>query len=191
MERYTELDGIAAKIKDKLAAVEQEKENLKAVISKADSDIEEVKQQALEAYNNADLKKYHAAQENQRALQDTKGMYTLKLQKLKEEPIIDTAEYEKDAAEIMAAMAQAEEKLEKIITEFIKKLEPEGQAMGELILQGNELLETLQVDLYKDPKALQYGHAFIRKYSNYSAVNCINRMKESALYIRNKGKGEK
>lgn len=135
-----------------------------------------------ETFTAGDVKAYHAAQDQSRTASDAIAMYTAKLEKLAEDPVITKAEFEQYASEIRATLDEANHAAAVKIGEIInEQIEPIGREIYDLIETGNALIEQLQLDLLKDKRAAEIP-AFIEKYVGHSIAAFIHMLKESRTY---------
>lgn len=128
---------------------EKKKEYVEA-ISRADSEIEKAGELITEAYDKADVKGYHKAQEMQRTARDTKEMYEKKLSDLKANPLLSDSEYNRYCDDITNVIESAKTetigKLNKIITDLYEVC----SSYNKTVKDGNDLLHLLQFEIMRD-----------------------------------------
>lgn len=183
------LDAIEKQVNDALAEREKQTADLKAAITNAEGRLAEVEEQTQQAYTDADTKAYHKGQDEKRALTDSISMYKDKLEKFKHTPSMTQAEFEKNTAAIMADLAIAADNAERHIVEVIDALGSEIDEVRDILERGNALIKTMQLQLFKDERAIKYESGFIRRFNNYTPVQFLENLKASGLYKKVKERG--
>lgn len=178
------LEAIEKLTADKLAEAAKQEQELREAISNAEARLAEVNEQAQQAYREADTKAYHKAQDETRALTDSISMYKDKLERIKREPLMTQAEFEKATATVMADLADLTDAAERHICDAVDTLDAEIDTVRDAVTRGNEVIKTMQLQVLKDERAIKYESGFIIKFNNYSPIHFCNWVKESGLYKR-------
>lgn len=135
---------------------------------------------AEKAYKKAKVEDYHKAQEEARVNHDAIQMYAAKLEDLKREPVITKEKFKELREEIAeylgGIVAEDKESLRDLVKEMIEIKESEG----EILEEGNGLIEHLQKDLLKDPCGLFASNGNfipqpnqVKKFKDYSVAEFL------------------
>ena len=138
--RSTDLDEIKAKI-----------EAQEALAAKA---VDE----AAKAFDNEDVKAYHAAQDKQRSAQDAIKMLEAKLAKVKEAPRLTAEEYSNLEAQIRAEFDAVTGKISEEIESHIAALAALKPELIEAYQTGEKALHMLQFDVMNDAPYITNSH---------------------------------
>ena len=107
--------------------------------------------EAMDAATNAgDVKAYQEAKAEHRSAGDAMEMYEKRLDALKNKPLISKTEYEKGAAQIMAALGEISADAKKRIVEHMEQIRVIAAECTAEITNGNEVLHQWQHEVYKD-----------------------------------------
>ncbi len=183
------LEAIEKQTADKLTEAAKQEQELRDAIRNAEERLAEVNEQARQAYSAADTKAYHKAQDEMRALTDSISMYKDKLERIKHEPLMTQAEFEKATATVMADLAELTDTAEQHICDAIDALNADIDIVRDAVERGNNVMKTMQLQILRDERAIKYESGFIVKFNNYSPIQFCNWLKENGLYKRIRERG--
>ena len=104
-----------------------------------------------EAFEKADVKAHHKAQDDLRSAQDAQKMYMKQLEKIEKEPLISKEVFDANIAAITDALDNAKRSAGRSVTALISQMKPIRDEYIDLIDYGNETMLKLQTEAYKDP----------------------------------------
>ena len=144
---FEEIRGL---VKTKIDESNATKKAYNAAISKQESDIEKATESMNAAYDAADVKNYHKAQDAIRTAQDTKGMYEKKLKELTEKKLLSDEEYKSLCDSINNDITKANEETKKALRKLIKDIWRICAGYNQNVKDAATLLHDLQYEIMKD-----------------------------------------
>lgn len=121
------------------------------IIKRATAEREEAMKDRTTAFDNQDTKTYHKAADSMRTATDTIDMYTKKLNNLNNTGVIDKGTYEEYLAVIKADQITYLNSVIDKVCSSIDELAPLKDEVHDRIIRGNQLIERLQLKVYRDP----------------------------------------
>lgn len=140
---------IGSLIKSKLDESNEKKKVYDEAIIKAESELERATAQMNTAYDEADVKAYHKAQDAIRTAQDSKSMYSKKLLELEEKKLLKDEEYKALCDSINDEISSAEAETNEKLNAIIKELWIACVEYNQKVSEAKTLLHDLQYDIMK------------------------------------------
>lgn len=140
----------------------------------------------IAAKQNDDMKAYKKAVTEQREAVDIKHFHIDKIDRLKTDPLIDDERYNELTQKIKGQLQLESDKAVNRVNELLNELKDIGDNLSEKINYGNELLSTLQHDIYKDDASIKTASGRMRvsskenRHKDYSIVQSINAITANA-----------
>lgn len=147
-----ELQSILADGKKKTEAYLQE-------IETAKQNEEEAKKAVIEAKQNGTATEYAKANQELRTAKDIAQFYSDKIDKVKNEPYITEAEYNKYSEQIKSSLDKVRDVKLRRAGDLLKELSEIREGFLPMLEKGNSVLGTLQHDLLKDEGKVLYKGA--------------------------------
>ena len=170
-----------------LAEANAKRDDFTEKIKAAETMEAEATEAMSKAYNAADTKAYHKAQDDIRSAKDAQRMFKDHLKAIDAEPLITKEEYDARIASVMNALDEEKENALKKIIDLIDQLQPIASEFSEAVELGNETMLLLQAKVYKDPKYLLAGEGMKRflvaEYKDLSLVSFVHNLINN-VYIK-------
>ena len=150
-ELYQTIEALANDRQTERTSIQERIDAQKGIIAQAADE-------ASEAFNNEDVKAYHAAQDKQRSAQDAIQMLEAKLAKVKEAPRLTAEEYSNLEAQIRAEFAAVTDKISEEIEKHIAAIAALKPELIEAFQTGEKALHLLQFDVQNDAPYITNGN---------------------------------
>jgi len=133
------------------ADLEERIEAAKQLVRTADSVMEA-------AGVKGDAEAYHKAKSGRREASDIIEMHSKRLEALNNKPLIQSSEYEKGVAQIMAALGEVSADAKKQIASHVEQIRLIAAECTAEITKGNEVLHQWQHDIFHDDACMQVAN---------------------------------
>lgn len=171
-------------VKAEVKAIEEKHNKLVAEYTEKKAAAKDREAAALEAadkaYKKAKVEDYHKAQEEARVNHDAIQMYSAKLEELNKEPVITKEKFKELREEIAEYLAGIVAEDKESLRDLVKEMVDIRESEGEILEEGNNLIEHLQRDLLKDPCGIFAANgAFVpqpnqvKKFRDYSVAEFL------------------
>lgn len=151
------------KIEEELQAIltkgQQKEQEYMAEIETAEQNEEEAKRAVIVAKQDGTATEYAKANQDLRTAKDIAQFYSGKIEKLKDDPYITEAEYNKYSEQIKSSLDKVRDIKLRRAGELLKELSEIREDFLPMLEKGNSLLGTLQHDLLKDEGKILYKGA--------------------------------
>lgn len=141
------------KIEQELKAIQEEGNKqvveFKAEIQTANDNEEQANKAVIKAKQGDDPKAYAKAIEDKRTASDIASFYTGKIEEIKNEPYITKAQYKEYTNRIKSEMDRINQQASERVSELLEELEAIQSELTPAYDKTNELLSTLQNNIYK------------------------------------------
>lgn len=161
----------------------------KEQIAQAQAMQREAYDEAVKCYEKADTKGYHKAQDASREAKDIIDMFTSKVERLKNDPLITEEEYNTVVNSIMTEQASIVKEAKKRIATLIDQMEEISNDVLEKLEVGNSLLYKWQHDIFKDHAEIKNAagkcihiEGLEKHFNDYSVVQYVSQQKKSFIY---------
>lgn len=142
---------------------------------------EEALEAAEKAYKKAKVEDYHKAQEEARMNHDAIQMYAAKLEELKKEPVITKEKFNELREDIAGYLGEIVAKDKESLREIVKEMLDIKESEGDILDEGNALIEHIQKDLLKDPCGIFCANgnfvpqpSQVKRFKDYSVAEFLN-----------------
>lgn len=181
IEVLSELEVIEEELQKVISQKDNEISELEFEINHAKEEAEEAQELVIELKQGNDPKAYSEAVAKQQTANNILEFYTGKLEKLKSEPMVSKEEYEEYTNRIKQILDKVNDDKREQAQELLKELVVIEPELTINIDKGNELLSTLQHEVYKDDASMDNRSGgrvrmehLENRYKNYELVNGIS-----------------
>lgn len=141
---------------------------------------EEALEAAEKAYKKAKVEDYHKAQEEARMNHDAIQMYAAKLEELKKEPVITKEKFNELREDIAGYLGEIVAKDKESLRDIVREMLEIKESEGDILEEGNALIEHIQKDLLKDPCGIFCANGNfvpqpnqVKKFKDYSVAEFL------------------
>ncbi len=128
---------------EEIAALEQK-------IIEANNRLKDLEDTITAATDAGNLKDYRKAKEDQRAQIDAREMYSARLKKLSEEPLMKAEDYQKACAEISSIIAEESKAADGKLLKLAGEMKEIADELKTKVDAANSLLKKYQHEIYRD-----------------------------------------
>ena len=181
------INDIKKKIEGILAKQDTIRKEYESKISAAEKMITEGTAEMNAAYDRADAKGYHAAQDTIREAKDSIQMYEEYIKKMDTEHLVTQEEYIDMRDTIIAELKKSVDASRVECVRLIDKMKESTDDLADLVNYGNGILLNLQVNVYRDPAYYRAKNEVIRKqfvarFNDYGLSDVVNQITGYAFY---------
>lgn len=168
-----------------------QKLNIEKKIESANEMIKQSSEAMTTAYNDADVKAYHIAQDEIRSAKDALEMYDNQLKALDKQSLISEEEYERMSSDIIKELTEITEESKEKIFSLIEQIFTIRDDLNNAVKTGNDLLFILQAQVYRDrdyldaPEIMQFHK--IKKFQGEASLKSFVNGIEHNGYYRKEG----
>lgn len=167
-------------IKAKIDEANATKKAYNDAIVKAESDIEKATESMNAAYDAADVKNYHKAQDVVRTAQDTKGMYEKKFKELTEKKLLSDEEYKSLCDSITNDIATAEEETKEKLKALITDMWQICSGHNQIVKDAADILHDLQHEIAKDDCCMKSASG-VKIYLSHNELS--NKIRNNSIFL--------
>ena len=133
----------------------QRDEEIRAIESVIDNDNEMIRNAEAEiekAIHSNDVSTYRDAKSKQELARDNAELHTLRLEQLKQKPLVTEDEYKEWRDKVLAEVDNMQLEALETAGVYLAKIEEIAKIMGNYITMANTTLSRWQLEVYKDPE---------------------------------------
>lgn len=118
--------------------------------------LEQANRDYVKAKGEVNAEGYAKAAQDKRTAQDIAELYNSKIEEVNSKPFISEQEYIGYKNEIVKSMDKRNQKAKKKVDTILEQLEKVREGLNDDLNTTNQLLKTLQIDIYKKPEKYNY-----------------------------------